>query len=261
MKKLLLIPLAALLLTACGGTDDLAAAEDADEAADVTSAESALTSSLSDELAQPQSATPEDLATDAATRVGMNLQPEGCLTTTVTGNTVKYVFDDCSGPYGLVHVTGTVTAVYGWGQGGVVKVTLTGSGVKVNQATLDLAATVSASQAGSVKRAEVTTSADGTGKRGVTVHREGSYTITFDQATNCVTVDGAWSTAAARGATTTVSGYARCQGQCPKAGGTIVHTTVRDVTITLTYDGSASAAWSTSGGKSGTVALQCTPAS
>ena len=257
MNKRLLIPLVALLCTACGGGDDLSVAEDADEAADVTSSESGLTSELSDEVAQPQSASPEDLAQAAVLRVGSHLQPAGCLTTTVSGAKATYVFNDCTGPYGLVHVTGTVEAVYSWAGGGVVQVVLTGSGVKVNQATVDLNATVKASQAGSVKKAQVSTATDATGKRGITVHREGDYTVTYDAATNCVTVDGAWSSSAARTATTTVSGYQRCKGSCPEAGGSIVHTSVRGVTVTLTYDGSANAAWVTSKGRSGTVALQC----
>lgn len=248
-----------LILSACGRGEENDAAEDADESADVTSSESALTSELSDEVAQPMSASAADIANAAATRVNSHLTPAGCLTKTVSGATVTYVFNDCTGPYGLVHVTGTVVGVYSRPSGGGVQVVLTGTGVKVNGATVDLNSTVIASQSGTVKKAEVTSNAAGTGRRGNSISRDGAYTVTYDSSAQCVTIDGTWSTkVGARTASTVVSGYKRCKGTCPASGGSIVHTSSRTNVVTMTYDGSATAAWSTSAGKSGTVTLQCT---
>lgn len=260
MKKLLLIPLAVVMLAGCGaGSDELSNAEEADDSAATTSAESALTSELSDEVAQPQSASPETLATDATMRVGSHLQPAGCLTTTVSGATATYIFNDCTGPYGMVHVTGTVTAVYSWAPGGAVNVVLSGSGIKVNGATIDLNATAEAKQTGTVKSVEVVTNADGTGPRGNSISRDGVYTVTYDAGSSCITVAGTWTTrVGARSASTVVSGYQRCAGACPEAGGSIVHTTARDNVISVSYDGSAEAAYSTSRGRSGLVPLRCT---
>jgi hypothetical protein len=244
-------------LFSCGRGEEADSAEDADESAVVTSSESALTTELSDEVAQPVSASATDLAQAASARVASRVQPSGCLTTTVNGATVTYVFDDCTGPYGMVHVTGTVTAVYSRTSSGAVQVVLSGSGVKVNAAVVDLDATVTATQANGVKRAEVVSNATGTGPRGGKVDRNGTYTITYDSTAECVTVDGSWSTrTGVRTSSTVVAGYKRCKGTCPVAGGSITNTTGRTV-ITLTYDGSAVASWSTSGGRSGTVNLQC----
>ncbi|MFT3711275.1 MAG: hypothetical protein QM817_26895 [Archangium sp.] len=259
LKHLAVAALAAVSLSlfSCGRGDEADSAEDADESAVVTSSESSLTTELSDEVTQPMSATATDLATAASTRVASHVQPAGCLTVTVNGATVTYVFNDCTGPYGMVHVTGTVTAVYSRNATGGVQAVITGTGVKVNNAVVDLNATVNASQSAGVKRAEVVSNATGTGPRGGKIDRNGTYTITYDTTAECVTVDGTWTTKAAlRTSSTTVAGYKRCKGTCPVAGGTITNTTGRTV-ITLAYDGSAVASWNTSGGRSGTVNLQC----
>ncbi len=50
----------------------------------------------------------------------------------------------------------------------------------------------------------------------------------------------------------------RCQGFCPQAGGTVSHTYKSGRTLTITYDGSATASW-TDGTRSGTIHLSCTP--
>ncbi|MFO0600656.1 MAG: hypothetical protein U0228_35435 [Myxococcaceae bacterium] len=259
MNKLLTsLAVLSLALTACGRGAEADTAEDGDESAVVTSSESSLTTELSDEVAQPVSATPSDLATAASTRVGAHMQPAGCLTTTVNGATVTYVFNDCTGPYGMVHITGTVVGVYSRATGGIVQGVFTGTGVKVNNAVIDLNSTVKASQSGSVKTADVVADTSGTGPRGNSFTRNGTYTVTWDSAAECVTLNGTWNTKVGglRSITTTVADYKRCKGTCPAAGGTIETTYARTV-VTLSYDGSATASWSTSGGRSGTVSLQC----
>ncbi|PZR06579.1 MAG: hypothetical protein DI536_29920 [Archangium gephyra] len=252
MLHRLLVPLCVLSLAACGGESD--EAEAADESAAVSSTEAALTSELSDEVGT--TGTPEDLAAAAETRVKANMQPSSCLTTTTAGATTTYVFNNCTGRYGLVTMTGTVTATYSRPSSDVVRVLIESTGFKANDATLNLKATVDATQQGSVKRAEIASETSGTGPRGNTVSREGDYTVTWDEATECITLDG--TTGSTRVTSTTVSGFRKCKAQCPSSG-TIVHSGARGREVTLTYDGSANAAWSTSGGRSGTVALRCGP--
>ncbi|MFH0900423.1 MAG: hypothetical protein V2A73_07320 [Pseudomonadota bacterium] len=101
------------------------------------------------------------------------------------------------------------------------------------------------------------TSGNGVGPHGNSLTRNGSYTLTWTQ--DCYTLEGSWSRSGAAGtATTAVSDYTRCKGLCPSAG-TITHTGVKGRTVTVTFDGSDVASWSTSGGLSGTVNLLCTP--
>lgn len=261
LPLLFLLSLLSLLLSfslGCGVVDDAADAQDADESVSATTMESALTAELSDQSSLSASATGAELATAAATRVGSHLSPEGCVTTVVLGATVTYTMNDCSGPYGLVHVTGTLTAVYSRASSGAVHVVITSSAIKVNQWTIELDATVDASQTGSVKKTEVACNSSGIGPRHMSVARQGDYTVTYDPTTECITLDGTWTTRAGlRTASTGASGYVRCKGHCPAAGGTITHTRVGGTVITLSYDGSTTAAWRTSKGRSGTVSLTC----
>jgi hypothetical protein len=259
LKRLYFLAAAALLATACGRAAEVDGAEDADESAVVTSAESALTAQLSDEVSQPVSASAESLAQSAATRVPSTMQTPSCVTVTQVGATVTYVLTDCTGPYGLVHVSGTLKAVYSRAQGGAVQVVITGQGIKANNATFDVKATVTASEAAGVKKAQVVSESSGTGPRGASVDRQGTYTVTWDAAAQCVTLDGTWETTVAlRKATTVVSGFKKCAGECPAAGGSIVYTGARGTVLTLSYDGSSSATWTNSAnGRSGTVKLLC----
>ncbi|MEW5738550.1 MAG: hypothetical protein AB1938_06460 [Myxococcota bacterium] len=256
LKHLRFLPLAALVFTACGRGQEADGAEDGDESATVTSAESALTAELSDEVAQPVSATGEALAQAAAARVPTRMTPSGCVVATQMGATVTYVLTNCTGPWGLVKVSGTLTVVYSRGMGGAVQAVVTGNGIKANNATFDVNATVNATQAAGVKRAQVTSQSTGTGPRGASLERQGSYTVTWDEASGCLTLDGVWETKVAlRSWTTTVTAFKKCAGACPAAGGSIVVEAAR-LTVTLTYDGSSTAAW-TANNRSGTVKLLC----
>lgn len=250
----ILTSLLIISLAACGGTDD-SDALDADENTAVSSNEGALTAELTDDEDAATATTSEQVAAAAATRVGSHLTPAGCLTTTVTANTVSYVFDHCTGPRGLLTLTGTINGVYTLTAPNQVHAVLTSTGFEVNQTTLNLNATIDAVKQGTVKRAEISSQTTGTGPRGNTVSRAGDYTVSWDSATACFTLDG--TTGSSRLNSTTVTDFKRCDAKCPVSG-TVVHTGARGNTVTLVYDGSASAQWSTSGGRSGTLTLKCT---
>ncbi len=255
----LIVSSLSLALVGCGRGVEADGADDAEEAVTVSSAESALTAEITDEASQPASMTPENLAASSAARIPNRFKPQGCATAVQSGNTVTYTLTNCTGPYGLVKVSGTLVAVYTRAAGGGVNVVITGSGLKANDATIDVNSTVVATQANGVKKAEVAVNGSGTGPRGNTLTRKGAYTITFDTNTECVTVDGSWTTGSSRvaSASTVVSGYERCKGSCPAAGGSIVHTGANKAVVTLSYDGSAVATWVSSTGRSGTVNLRC----
>ncbi|MCU0696782.1 MAG: hypothetical protein MUC96_09655 [Myxococcaceae bacterium] len=259
MRRILAAVAMAVLVVGCGRGVEADSAEDADESVAVSSTESALTSELADEVAQPMSSTPEQLAMNAVTRVGSRFKPQGCATSTQTGATVVYTLTNCTGPYGLVKVTGTLTAVYSRAAGGGVQVVITGTGVKANDATMDINSTVIATQANGVKTANVTVNGSGSGPRGGSLTRKGSYVISYDTVAECITINGTWETGTARaGASTVVSNFKRCKGTCPAAGGSITHTSARNEVVTLTYDGSAVAQWSSSAqARSGTLNLRC----
>jgi hypothetical protein len=68
------------------------------------------------------------------------------------------------------------------------------TGLLVNGATLNLNSQATYSVSGTAKKLVVSTDGGGTGPRGNTITRHGSYTLTWDDATACGTLDGNWST-------------------------------------------------------------------
>jgi hypothetical protein len=266
MNRWILCAVALTLLgtiAACGAQrdDNVSIAEEGIDSAEVVGAEASLLS-VSVEGGGPlllfhAPPTPEAVAQAAAASLANVLQPAGCLTSSVAGATATYTLNGCSGPRGLLHVTGTVVIVYSLAADGI-HAAATATGLAVNGATIDVASEAAYSQSGGQKSLSVTTSGQGTGPAGHEVAREGSYTITWTD--TCFTLTGTWSTVRLAGTSSTVvSGYSRCEGACPEAG-SIIHTGVGGRTITVTFDGSAEASFALSGGRSGSVDLLCTPA-
>ncbi len=134
------------------------------------------------------------------------------------------------------------------------------TGLSVNGATMNLASQATYTVNGTAKKLVVTTDGSGTGPRGNSLARMGSYTLAWDDASQCGSLDGAWSTVVGGDTwSTSISGYAQCKGHCPTSG-TLAHTGgISKVTFTVTFDGSAGAKWSTSRGHSGTIPLFCLP--
>jgi hypothetical protein len=248
-----------LFAAACGGTStgtDATSAAEALDSTDSASNEGAVLAASTDSVSMSMSA--PEAAGAAAAHAHAFYQPAGCATALATGATVTYTFKDCTGPWGLVHVTGTVVVSYSLGLDGL-HATATASDLSVNGATVDINAAAVYQISGTTKTLTVTSMGAGTGARGTRFARQGAYTVSWDGATGCGALDGEWSTTIA-GLTwsTTVSGLKKCVGMCPAAGGTVTHVrALAGVTLTIRFDGSDIARWSSSSGLSGTVDLLC----
>jgi hypothetical protein len=248
------------LLAGCGGVEggassDTASASAALDSNDSTTSESAVLVASTD--GTEASASASDAATVAAGRARTLYQPASCVSATAVANVVTYQLTDCSGPWGLVHVTGTVIVTYSKQPDGI-HADANATNLQVNGATMNLNSQAVYSVNGTAHELTVSTDGGGTGLRGNVIGRHGSYTLSWDTGTMCAALDGAWSTTIA-GATwsTDVTGFKVCKNACPSAG-TIAHTGgLSRVTITVTFDGSASASWTSSRGSHGTVALFC----
>jgi hypothetical protein len=208
-------------------------------------------------LQAPALPTPEQVAQRIAANVPLRWSPSGCATSTVNGADVTITFNDCTGPRGLLHVTGELDLVASVGSN--VVVTGTATNFEVNRATLDIDSTATYSSSGTTHSIAVATTGTGVGALGNAIDHQGNYTVTWDTASTCGSIAGMWSTEIS---TTTRSAtrsndvnLMRCAGGCPT--GTLVHTGLGGVTLTVTFDGTATASWTTSGGKSGTFGLQC----
>jgi hypothetical protein len=260
-QKSLICAALAVAVAGCAPASDANDAEDAVETSSATSSESALVSSAAEETTSAPSTMTDDQIADAASTRLQGKYNSGCVTATRKLNVVTYVMVNCTGPYGLVKVSGTLVVTYTRQLDGSIKAVASGTGLKVNDGTLDVDATaIYTKDANGLEKAVVQTNGKGTGAKGHTADRTGSYTVTRDLAKSCMSLDGTWSTqwdGSKATSSTEVQGLAKCSGACPAAGGVIKHTGVFGKTITIDLDGSSVAAWSTSAGKSGTINLAC----
>ena len=183
----------------------------------------------------------EAAATAAWSNAGIYFQPAGCISNTRDGAVVTHVFDDCTGPHGRVHLTGTVTSTWSRTETGVSVVHET-EGFQINGATVDHSVTISYGYEAGVytrHRGGVTTGVTGGGRA---IAHSADYTTTWDPDMTCVTRDGSSETSIGeREFSRTIDGYERCgvgEFGCPNAG-TLTLTGPR-LTVELTFRGSGS---------------------
>jgi hypothetical protein len=265
MKHLALILLSSSSLVACardkatGDADSAPAAVDSQEAVSdesdmmIASVDGTSSSGLT-------AATGDQIAATIAANVAARW-PGGCATATQNGADVAITYDDCSGPRGLVHVTGELDLTVSITATGAIGVHATATDLEVNAATIDFTADATLSAVGTMESLSVTANGSGTGPLGNSIDHIGAYTVTWDPSTACRSIAGSWSTelsspvATAERANTV--NLTRCGAACPT--GTLTHKFLAGATLTLTFDGTAIATWSTSIGGTGTIALACTP--
>src|SRR3954469_17798818 len=243
-----LLPLA--LLSGCGGADpngDAASVAAALDSSGQTADDSALM--LATTSGTEAATSSNEAAVMAGAQAKTFWQPASCVTATQTNNVVSYKLADCTGPYGLVHVTGIVVVTYSADSAGIHAAAVT-TGLMVNGATMNMSSHGDYSVNGSAKKLVVSTTGSGTGAFGTAISRNGSYTLSWDDASQCAALDGAWSTMIGSDTwSTSIANYAQCKAHCPSSG-TLAHTGgISHVTFTVTFDGSADAKWATSRGR------------
>lgn len=256
-----ILPLLFILAIACqpAGGSDSSNAQSADEAASAVSAESALLTVVGDGI--EEGASLED-ATVAAMANAESFSPSGCAVATTESalgrTTVTYVMDDCTGPFGLVHVTGTlVTELRVMLASGALQMVATTEGLQINGATLNIEATAMRTTSGGTEVYSVTSSTDGIGERGGRFSRSGSFDVRYTPATMCLALDASVQTTIL-GVTWTasVAGLERCADMCPSSG-TLTWMGPSN-TLSLTYDGTSTAMWRNEAREtSGSVMLFC----
>lgn len=200
-----------------------------------------------------------DVAATIAANVALRWSPSTCASVTTNGADVDIKYDDCTGPRGLLHVTGELDLVVSINASGAIAVTGTATGLQVNSATLDINLTATYSVSGTNDVLTVDTMGSGVGPLGNDIDHNGNYTVTWDTTSQCGSIDGTWSTefssstaSRTRGNTVDVS---RCAGGCPS--GTMVHDFLTSETLTVTFNGTSTASWMLSTGATGSFALAC----
>lgn len=249
-----------LLAGACANRADDATADSAVTAIDSTESAEAegnlmLASIDGSELVTFTAATPEQIATRIAANAAARWNPSGCATVARAAAQVTITYRDCTGPRGLIHVTGAMVLTVTAATTGAITVHGTSTDMQVNRAVIDVDATATYAVAGTAHSLTVSTAGTGTGPRGNPIEHHGDYTVTWDTATQCHTVDGSWQTdLGVRERANDVS-LRRCAGGCPT--GTVTHHFLGGAALTVTFDGTATARWTSSRGGSGTTPLGC----
>lgn len=245
-----------LTFGACGGTsfdDDSDAARGAD-ALDYTSQLQALLAATSDVVGGAVGA--EMAARVAAQNTGSAFQPSGCVVAQAMGASVEYTFTNCTGPYGLAAVSGTLRATFSNVTPTARTVALTGM-LQANGLTLRPNASAQITYMGSTRLATVTLMGGGSTPRPSTFTNRGSYMSSWDG--TCLGLSGRVSSASSDGAEVSVelASYRRCRGGCPDAGGRVSVSSARGAAVTLSFNGGRSASVTGSRGRSVNVTLYC----
>jgi len=175
------------------------------------------------------------------------------VTVTQGASTVTLAFAGCTGPRGLREIDGKLTVDVTSAGGGAVELTGTAEDLQIGGATLDVDATATYAATSSGASLAVATHSAGVGPLGRSIEHDGEYTVTWTA--SCVAVRGAWSTEIGEARRSTTAELTRCLDQCPT--GSLSRDTFGGRTITLSFDGTETATWMTSRGRSGTVQLAC----
>jgi hypothetical protein len=193
--------------------------------------------------------------------VSARFTPASCVTVTPgANNTITAQYNDCTGPRGLVHVTGEVAFAVSVSADSAISVHATSTGLKVNAATLDIDATGTYAVTASGPTITVSTTGTGTGALGRNVDHQGNYTLSWNPTTQCQSLDGTWSTELGTHSDANEVNLERCGGGCPT--GTVVHTFPDSQQLTITFDGTTTASWAlgasatgSAGGASGSASV------
>lgn len=258
MHKVTAISLVAPLLFVVAGCRIQSAYErwagQANDSVDVVQGESALLMAATENVDPSMSG--EEAAVAAADGASRFWRPSGCLTATVDGRTVTYELDDCSGPYGLLHVTGTVLVTYTV-QGEGIGYESSADDLDINGAIVDINGQGVYNRSGTRHEIVGSINGSGVGPRGHEFSRQGNRTVSWDTETECFALDGVWMTdVEGYRWTTTVDGYEKCAEACPAAGAGVRWEGARGA-LSVSFDGTDVAAWETDAGRSGTVNLFC----
>lgn len=268
MKNIALLLLSSGSLIGCmrgGSTDNVDSASAAVDSQESVSDESDIM------IASVDGSTPSGIAALEADQIAATIAanvagrwPSGCATAVQTGADVTITYNDCTGPRGLVHVTGELDLTVSISSANGISVHATASDLEVNLATIDFTADGTLTTSGTMQSLAVIASGSGTGPRGNAIDHNGNYTVTWDSSDACRTIDGSWSTdlttpvASAERANTV--DLMRCGDACPS--GTFMHKYLGGAVLNLTFNGTATASWTATVGAtttSGTIALTCTP--
>lgn len=193
----------------------------------------------SDPEAGMEAASEEELATKVKTNPGKFFKPAGCITTTLAGNVATHVFKDCTGPYGLAKLNGTVTSTYVL-ETGKLSITHEAKDFSINGATISGKRVVVYTKNGTLISKTRNGSWSGTTAKGNAIEHEANFVVTYDRSSKCVTRDGSATTSIGnREFSRTIEDYKRCgvgSLGCPDSGKVVLTASKNENTLSLTIE-------------------------
>ncbi len=256
--RFIALAIASFSLVACGAADD-----DTTRSTNVELVENGIDGN--EATSEAQSLTRALLGDDLQTMDypsssnGTLLVPSDCATKTTNGNVHEFLLNHCSGPFGLAAISGKVTVTITSTSATEWHLAVVSEGLTINRTTADYEAdavvTIDGLQREMVWNGHLT----GTTGRGRAVQRDGSWTVQWTAGSECVGIEGsATGNIAGRELQTTVTGFSRCKGSCPEAGGLLTITDqATGESVSISYDGSAEATFTGAQGRQGRVPLLC----
>ncbi|WP_223636117.1 hypothetical protein [Corallococcus sp. EGB] len=204
-------------------------------------------------LRQQANTDPNAAAAQLAANANAAFTPAGCATATASGATVNYTFNNCTAAISLTQISGNVQVALSNNQGQLAA-TATSNNLSINGEPYTLSMQIVASPPqGDQRKVTITSNSFSPAHLD---SRSNQGTVTWVAGSGCITVDSqAQSTRGSLSSTTTVSGYQRCDHQCPTAGSVQVHTS--EGTFTTTFNGSNSVQVSAPNGDTRSFNLNC----
>jgi hypothetical protein len=163
-------------------------------------------------------------------------RPAGCLVVTpnAAAKTAKYVFSDCTGPYGQVHITGEVDVTFSSSAPNQLTVTYAATGLQINRHVIDWTATANVTSSGLARDMIWDGKFNGTTARGRAFSRTNHKEYKWTQGQACLSVNGeSDGTVTGHEIKTDVINFSICKGGCPDAGSEIK---ITDVSANRVYD-------------------------
>jgi hypothetical protein len=263
-------PVTAVSLAACGVTStdptDAATAQLTSDGQEAISSNEQLTAFSSD--AFNVTAADPTLAATQYVAPATQLWPSACETRTKDASDPKVVhihFNDCTGPFGLLHLSGDETAVFSANPDGTLHVQVSDDGdLTVNGKAVHHSASGDITINGTMRSVAWKGAWNRENIAGITVSHTTDLQIAVDTSTGCRTTNGtAVTDVGTREIDSKIENVKVCRNSsgievCPS--GTVVHTAkALNKSITVDFDGSATAAVTGLDGKTRDVTLVCTP--
>jgi hypothetical protein len=163
-------------------------------------------------------------------------RPAGCLVVTSdpVAKSAKYVFSDCTGPYGQVHITGEVDVTFSSSAANQLTVNYSATGLQINRHVIDWSATANVTSSGLARDMIWDGKFNGTTAHGRAFSRTNRKEYKWTQGQACLSVTGeSDGTVTGHEIKTDVIDFSICKGGCPEAGSEIK---VTDVSVNRVYD-------------------------